>query len=521
MTSDARTSQPDAAARRSLAGQVRIHRERRWAWSVRTGYARRLLAELIAAFTGSAPLSAAAIILFLALPQLYLFPRGTIDIALTTLVTALLLPGLLVGARRGLGVPVVRLGLFRVLLGLLAIRLLALAWSPDPRAGLQPIVLLGQFAVTLLLISAAARQDPDALRKLQRVYWPWVAVEAGLVVLFRLLPGVEHMFLQTVGGFFAGQNTVAALFGEHGNNVVDPAKSGGVFVNANVAAMFLGVNGLAALAVSAVTRTRWVRVVGVAALVAILFTGSKSATILALVLPAAAYGIVRMRRSPRATLRWQVLVPAGSAVAALLALLVAVTGLLHPLLEAFITRTAIWAFGAESFRHHPVLGLGYGGWQAGFARYAASHHLNQNFPPHNVLLAAWATTGIAGLVLTVMFFAFSIKLFVRAPLGGVTFAACGGAAVAWILIQGMGENTDVFGEIHLIPVVALLVGYLTRYLGEETKSSAGSARRRDSQAPTVPAVRAVHHQPGPGVTQVSAVVRRSGPGADQGGSLDG
>src|SRR6266540_918811 len=278
MTSDARTSQPDAAARRSLAGQVRIHRERRWAWSVRTGYARRLLAELTAAFTGSAPLSAAAIILFLALPQLYLFPRGTIDIALTTLVTALLLPGLLVGARRGLGVPVVRLGLFRVLLGLLAIRLLALAWSPDPRAGLQPIVLLGQFAVTLLLISAAARQDPDALRKLQRVYWPWVAVEAGLVVLFRLLPGVEHMFLQTVGGFFAGQNTVAA--------------------------MFLGVNGLAALAVSAVTRTRWVRVVGVAALVAILFTGSKSATILALVLPAAAYGIVRMRRSPRATLRW-------------------------------------------------------------------------------------------------------------------------------------------------------------------------------------------------------------------------
>src|SRR6266540_448833 len=446
MTSDARTSQPDAAARRSLAGQVRIHRERRWAWSVRTGYARRLLAELTAAFTGSAPLSAAAIILFLALPQLYLFPRGTIDIALTTLVTALLLPGLLVGARRGLAV---------------------------------------------------------------------------LVVLFRLLPGVEHMFLQTVGGFFAGQNTVAALFGEHGNNVVDPAKSGGVFVNANVAAMFLGVNGLAALAVSAVTRTRWVRVVGVAALVAILFTGSKSATILALVLPAAAYGIVRMRRSPRATLRWQVLVPAGSAVAALLALLVAVTGLLHPLLEAFITRTAIWAFGAESFRHHPVLGLGYGGWQAGFARYAASHHLNQNFPPHNVLLAAWATTGIAGLVLTVMFFAFSIKLFVRAPLGGVTFAACGGAAVAWILIQGMGENTDVFGEIHLIPVVALLVGYLTRYLGEETKSSAGSARRRDSQAPTVPAVRAVHHQPGPGVTQVSAVVRRSGPGADQGGSLDG
>src|SRR6266540_3145635 len=421
MTSDARTSQPDAAARRSLAGQVRIHRERRWAWSVRTGYARRLLAELTAAFTGSAPLSAAAIILFLALPQLYLFPRGTIDIALTTLVTALLLPGLLVGARRGLAV---------------------------------------------------------------------------LVVLFRLLPGVEHMFLQTVGGFFAGQNTVAALFGEHGNNVVDPAKSGGVFVNANVAAMFLGVNGLAALAVSAVTRTRWVRVVGVAALVAILFTGSKSATI-------------------------QVLVPAGSAVAALLALLVAVTGLLHPLLEAFITRTAIWAFGAESFRHHPVLGLGYGGWQAGFDRYAASHHLNQNFPPHNVLLAAWATTGIAGLVLTVMFFAFSIKLFVRAPLGGVTFAACGGAAVAWILIQGMGENTDVFGEIHLIPVVALLVGYLTRYLGEETKSSAGSARRRDSQAPTVPAVRAVHHQPGPGVTQVSAVVRRSGPGADQGGSLDG
>jgi O-antigen ligase len=452
--------------------------------------------------TGSAPRQAAAILLFLALPQVYLLPRGHIDVALSTVATAILVPGAIVDVRR------LRTPLFGVLLGLLGLRLLALAWSPDPRSGLQLVVVLAQFAGTLAVMSAAVRREPDALRRLQWAYWPWVVVEIALVVLFRLLPGVEHEFLRGMAGLFAGQNTIAGLFSDHRNNVLDPAKSGGVFVNANVAAMFLGVNGLAALAVSSVTGTPWVRYVGIAALVAVPFTGSKFATILAVALPLVAYGIRRLNRA------WLIALAGLACAATLLVLLV------PPLRAALLERSAIWGFGFESFRSHPILGLGYGGWQAGFARYAATHHISQSFPPHDVLLAAWANTGIAGLALTALFSVLVLRAFVQYPAGGA-FAAYGGAALAWILVQGLGENTDVFGEIHLIPITALLIAYATRHVGEERIRHARAAGRRNLPAPTVPALGAVHREPGAGADELPAPVRGAGPGTDPAGAPHG
>ncbi|WP_213450968.1 O-antigen ligase family protein [Rhizomonospora bruguierae] len=487
---------------------------------------RGLAGHIAGAVSGSAPRTQAAILLFLALPQVYLLPEGTLDVALTTLVALLLAAGGLVRLARRPWPSLPHTGLFAVLAGLLVVRVLALAWSPDPRAGLQPVVLLGQFIVTLAVMAAALRRKPALLRSIQSFYWPWVIAEACLVVTFRFLPGVEDAFLRSVGGFFAGHNTVVALFGDSPNNVLDPAKAGGVFVNANVAAMFLGVNGLAALAVAGLTRTRWVAATGVVALAAVPFTGSKSATILAVVLPAAALGSYQMSRFTLPAARRYLLVGAVSAGAAgALLLLVVNAALRRAIVEAFVGRTAIWEFGGESFREHPLLGLGYGGWDAGFPDYAAERGLYRSFPPHNVLLAAWSNAGLAGLALSVAFFAVACWLVA----GGLSrragvdkrFVAFAGAALAWVVVQGMGENTDVFGEIHLIPVLALLIAHLIRPVGEEAKDNAGSApgradgRRAETSA--VPAVGDLHPGPGGRPAPAPAAVRGEGPGADRAG----
>ncbi|GIG91370.1 O-antigen ligase family protein [Plantactinospora endophytica] len=413
----------------------------------------------------------AAVLLVLALPQLYLLPGGNVDIALGTFVALLAAPLVLLAARGGLARGLLRLGLVRILLLLLALRLLALAWSPEPRAGLQFITLFVQFVVTLVLMSAVARDGADALRKLQLWYWPWVLLEAALVVAFRVLPGLEDAYLHSIGGYFAGHNTVAALYGDNPNNVLDPAKAGGFFINANVAAMFLGVNGLAAFALAAVTGVRRVRLVGVAALVAVLFTGSKSATVLVVVLPAAAYAFHRLRRYATPAVRRYLLIGTVPLAAAVALLLAVNRSFLDALLEAFVGRAAIWQFGAEAFRDSPLLGLGYGGWNIGFAAYADEHEIWRVFPPHNILLGAWAVTGIAGLVLTVAFFVAAFRLVARrfqtaGPTGQV-YAVCVGTAIAWIMIQGLGENTDIFGDIHLIPIVALLLAYLVRPVAED------------------------------------------------------
>ena len=487
------------------------------------GTARRLAGNVAAAVTGSSPRVQAVLLLTLALPQLYLLPEGSLDVALSTFVTVLLLAGVLLRAVRAPGRPLAHLGLLGVLAALLAVRILAVAWSPDPRAGMQPVAILGQFVVALMVMSAALREDPKLLTYVQRLYWPWVVAEACLVVVFRFLPGVEDAFLRSIGGVFVGQNTAAALFGDGRNNVLDVAKAGGVFVNANVAAMFLGVNGLAALAVFAVTRARWVAAVGVTALVAVPFTGSKSATVLAFTLPALALGAYQMTRSVMPARRRYLLLGALAAGSgAILAALIVNTGLRNAMVEAFVGRMVIWGFGAQSFRHSPILGLGYGGWDAGFPLYAAEHGLYKSFPPHNVLLAAWSTTGIAGLVLTLGFFALLVRLVVRGLSGRAAidrkFVAFAGAAIAWTFIQGMGENTDIFGEIHLIPVLALLLVHLIQPIGEEATGNATQAYRRRRATPAIPAVGDVHPQPGDGAAPLPAAVRGEGPGPDHAGS---
>ena len=476
--------------------------------------------------TVSSPRFPAAVLLVLALPQVYLVPEGSVDVALSTFVTALLLAVGLLKFAHTPDRPLPHLGLFGVLVALLAVRVLAVAWSPDPRAGMQPVIILGQFLVALVVLSAALRQDPGLLRYVQRLYWPWVAAEACLVVVFRFLPDVEDAFLRSAGGFFAGQNTIAALFSDSPNNVFDVAKAGGVFVNANVAAMFLGVNGLAALAAYTVTRARWVAAVGVAALVAVPFTGSKSATVLAFTLPILALGAIQFRRSALAAMssaqRYLLFGALSAGVGAVLVTVIVNAGLRGAMVEAFVGRTAIWGFGAQSFRDKPFLGLGYGGWDAGFPAYAAEHGIYRSFPPHNFLLATWSTTGIAGVLLTLAYFALVGRLVVRGLSGRAApdrkFAAFAGAAIAWTFIQGMGENTDFFGEIHLIPVLALLLVHLIRPHGEEVRADASQAHRRHPATPAVPAVGNVHPQPGQVAAPLPAAVRGEGQDPDRAGN---
>lgn len=465
-----------------------------------------------------------AVLLLLAVPQFYFLPKSIVDLALTTIVAMLLLADRLYRLWLVPRRPLESWWLLGVLIGLLVIRIVALAWSPTPRDGLQPAALVVQFIVTLIVATAALREDPKLLTYVQRFFWPFVGVEAVLVVFFRLVPDVEHAFLRSIGGFFAGQKTAAALFADGPNNVLDPTKAGGVFVNANVAAMFLGVSGLAALALFAVTRTRWVAAIGILALVATLFTGSKLAKLLAFVLPIFAIGTYYLT-SPAIPKKRRYLIFGALAVAflAVFGVIAADAGLRDQMIEAFVGRTAIWGFGAESFQDNPILGLGYGGWDGGMREYAATHGIYRALPPHNILLAAWSVTGIVGLLLTVAYFGVLIwlvlrNLSVKSSLNR-GFVAFAGAAIAWIVIHGMGENTDIFGEIHLIPVLALLLAFLSQPIEQEAAGNASPAQSRYRATSAVPPVGNVHREPGDGPAQFPPPVRGEGPGDPAWGRL--
>jgi len=260
-----------------------------------------------------------------------------------------------------------------------------------------------------------------------------------------------------------------------------------------------------------------VRNVAIAALVAVPFTGSKSATVLALALPALALVIYRAKVAPPKLLRRPILA-AGLALGAVVVAGTgaAILGLLDTLGEALVGRTAIWAYGLSAFIDHPLLGLGYGGWEAGFAAYAAENGLDRNdFPPHNLLLAVWSKTGLAGLVLTIVFIVMVSGIVIRTLSWphklDIKLSAFCAMALGWVLLQGLGENTDIFGEIHLLPVVALLIAYLGHHAGEGNRYRGRHAVGWGAQAPAVPSVGDVHRQPGDGHAAIPSPVHRPGP----------
>ncbi len=468
------------------------------------------IASLVAGF----PLRVGALVVFaLAVPQIYLLPQGTLDIALSSIVAVLLAPTVAVWTWRNPGSRrLLRSALVYGLVGLMAVRAVALLWSPSAAYGRLPVVLLGQFLVTLVLLYAAADEEPDLLRQIGYVYWPLVMLQALLVALFRVAPAVEHAYLSSVAGLFAGHNTVGGLFDINRNNVLDPTKSGGMLVNANVAGLVLGASSMAAFAVWSRTRQRLVLAAGFAALAGVWFTGSKSGRIFSVVLPLAALTAVYWR-GLRPVVRRYLLIGGSAAAVGVAVLLAFGGGFASAVRVAFGERTDIWGYGAHAFVTKPVLGLGWGGWQQGFATYAAAHGIySPDLPPHNVLLAAWASTGLFGLALTILVFGAMLALVVKAFRRTPPFAAWTGAAFVWIIVQAMGENTDVFGDIHLIPIVALLLCFLVRSLRQETERVT-HADIWSRETSIVPAVRDLHPEPGYGDAEVPAVVyraRRSG-----------
>ncbi|WP_020524295.1 O-antigen ligase family protein [Catelliglobosispora koreensis] len=418
-----------------------------------------------------------AVVFCLSVPLIYVLPEGTKDIAASTLVVGLMTPAILIAVWQNGTHGVLKSSVFSALGTLLAVRVVALLWSPEPSAGLPPIILLAQFMLTLLLLATLPQPIEQVAKVLQRFYWPLVLGLAAIVVLFRVAPAIEAAYLDSVAGFFAGHNTIGALFGEGRNNVLDPAKSGGLFVNANVAAMFLGVNGLAALAIATRTSSRFLQLTGVSLLVTVPFTGSKSGTMLAVLLPALAFAVYR-RRFPKFTILKRH--PVASVVGCLVILVIA-AGLMiasnisfSALKSTFGERTIIWGFAVESFASNALPGLGFGGWAAEFPAYAAEHGLYKGtFPPHNLLLAAWSNTGAAGVLVTSVvvwiMLGLGFRAYRKAP-DVLGFIAYSGAALTWVVIHGMGENTDVFGDVHFIPVVALLICYLIRFAQTKRES---------------------------------------------------
>jgi O-antigen ligase len=406
---------------------------------------------------------------FLAVPQVYVGPLATLNLPLSQCWVILIAICWLLERKE---LPV-RDPVFRAILVFGLTQGIAISWSPKPMVGILEVARLISFAFLVLYAARVERVRAGALTGPFTVVLCWAVVNAVLVWVFRLSPALESVFLHSpLAPLIVGPDAMTAFFDGGANNVTDPLKSGGFFINANVSSMFLGVATFCFLALGVGLRgaehRRRKRLYAAGALVcwsATFMTGSKTAAALALVLPLAVRGVQVLGR-PNA--KW--FLPQAGAAIGLGVWLVPrllekyVPGYADASTESLASRAPMWEFAMRMFKEHLVLGLGFGGWAQTIEQFAALGI--ETLPPHNLFIAAWASSGLPG-VAGLLFLALTILVVLTAVvvknvgthLARTTAFALG--AWWWVLIHGMGDNTAVYGEAKSMILLAMLLGLVT------------------------------------------------------------
>jgi O-antigen ligase len=381
----------------------------------------------------------------------------------------------------------------RALLALAIVQTASVYWSPSPLLGVRYLIYLLPLPLVAHAFYAIARENERFALRCLWILLLGSALEAVLVIAFRVLPSVEIGFLTSPAArLFVSPNTLDALFYEARNNVLDAAKSGGLFVNANIAAAYLGMAAVAAWYVGRVMGSGALRAVAVLDWLAVAFTGSKAGLLCAAGIPfcLGIAGVLRLQRvNPLAIF------------ATALALVIGAVAVVSPLglellddyryetLATLGSREQIWHYATQMLAQHPLAGLGFGGWEQRFQLNAYVTGATAPLPAHNSLFILWLQSGlpgvIGGLALTAAIYAAAARASGSSDAATRALAVAATGAFTWYFVQGLGENFGLVGEVHMTPLLGALLGTLcARFDGALDRHEHSTEPVRSAAAPS-------------------------------------
>lgn len=414
----------------------------------------------------------AGIALF-AIPQIYLLPIAGVfpSIALLASLGALYsfkhLPELF------------KVNWVKAFIALFLIQLISIAWSQNPLAGIRHLVYLLPFLITAFIGYGYTRQN-DSSAQHYIYYALWISViQAIMVIVFRVAPFIESGFIGSrLAGIVISPNVLSALFDGSPNNIFDPGKAGGLFVNANTASAMLGFCCMLAWNMAKTAGMGSLRLVATLNWLAVFFTGSKAGAIMALIIPALLMSL-ELVRTRRIDMR----------VAAVLAFLGAIAVVAVPFAIEYLQqstflnatsstldiRKVIWSFASQEFFRSPLKGMGFGGWEARFPFYAYIHRVSPTYPAHNAFVILWGQSGLLAVICMATFIALFIRWAFKASRhtdSGIRNLGNGLLmGTLWFWTQAQGENFGILGEQHFTPLLGLLAGVLLARLQSSSNAN--------------------------------------------------
>lgn len=358
-----------------------------------------------------------------------------------------------------------------VLLALVAVNMMSLAWSSDTRLGTVSIVYTILFVTISINTALAAQHRPRAVYRVLLIVALLASANSALVVLFRLSPSIEDQFLRSsIAKVLINPNALeAAIDGTEPNNVFDPQKAGGVFLNANTAALYTAVTSITAYYLSRILYFKTGAVLAATAYLAIPFTGSKAATILSVAMILLAWLARVLSKKYGATLIFWLLAFVFAVAATILTVSTMSLSTPEPIQDfsaqvASTTgvRILIWQHFIDVFSLAPILGQGFGGWQESFEIHASALGLSVAFPPHNTFIYLWSQSGIFAVLLGCIFMS-TVLLFAKrllvSPVREISLLGSAvGTVASWVFVHGMGENSGLLGDPRQQALFAALIG---------------------------------------------------------------
>jgi O-antigen ligase len=322
------------------------------------------------------------------------------------------------------------------------------------------------FGLLAQILSHLKRTNPIILYRAIYYTLPGLMLQSLLIIYFQSNPAIETYFLRSpLSNTFVGPAAMA-LFSDFKNNVLDPAKSGGLMVNANAASMVAGVGLCLTLILLNRRGAKWLIFPVFIEIYSIFLTGSKTGSSLLVCLALVALALstpVNPMKKMFALVSAITLGLLGSNTLPNL-----IPGVNDSTQGSFGTRIDIWKVAFEMFQVNPLLGLGFGGWQRDIALYPSA----RGYPPHNLFVLAWANAGLVATLLVAIFmyrvtadFLDLIRIYpVSRVRNEIIFAFL---ALAWIFLHGLGDNTFIFGEIHSLFLAAMCLSFLSGALSKK------------------------------------------------------
>lgn len=366
---------------------------------------------------------------------------------------------------------ILRSPLTALLLAFAAVNAASALWSPDPRTAVfYSVATIVTVALALHGTIAVARSNPGAITSTLIVLAPVAAVQALSTAVFRMDSGVELRYYATAPArLLLGRASAALSSGEATNNVLDPAKAGGIlFLNGNRASMVMGVTALV-YAMYAISRShRGAAAVAALSATGCAFTGSKTGIALLILTPAIAVFWAVVVRSTFSAKLLSVLLMSVVVVGTAVAVPRYASDYVERSEEALVPRRVLWQTAIDAGLAHPFQGLGFGGWEqysnqrlpTDVFREVAPVVFEPNYPPHNMLLFSLTRVGVIGPVLIIAItlaaiFACVHRVGDQTALSSRLVMTGGAATWIWVFIHAMGDNTEVWGTLNSVPFLAM------------------------------------------------------------------